>query len=176
MADIVAERSIIQQEETAPQAAVSESTMTRVGANINFINLYQVLTKRMVIQGPYNVAPAPNLLMDGVFSYPFNFSIMEVLLSSGLFNGSSGTLELDIKWRAQNSGSWASIFSTTPKLTGGTVGQLTTIGLGGTVTGMVAPILAKTDFDAYDQIRFDILQVPSGVVDSATLETFWRPR
>lgn len=176
MAEITPERFMIQQPATAPQAAVSEDTMSKVGASINFINLYQCIVQRLVIQGPYNIITPPNNLIDGIFSYPFNFSIAEVKLSSGLLVGDSGTLELDIKWRPQNTGSWSSIFSTTPKFTGGSVGLGNSIGIGQTVANMVAPVLSKSNFDAHDQIRFDILQVPTGVVDSATLETFWRPR
>jgi hypothetical protein len=176
MAQITPERFLIQQPSTAPQAAVSEDTMSKIGASINHAVTNIVMIQRCVIQGPYNLFAPPNETIDGIFSYPFNFSIIDLILSSGPFNGTSGTLELDIKWRPQNTGSWTSIFSTTPKFDASLVGDKTSIALGQTVTGMTAPVLSKTDFDAYDQLRFDILQVPSGYANSATLESFWRAR
>lgn len=173
--DIASEKFIIQQEQTQPQAAVSEDTMSKMGATTNFLGERMLAPMRMVLQGPYNAIPAPNLLMDGVYSYPWAFEITEVKLSTGLTNGSGGVLEIDIKWRPQNSGSWVSIFSTTPKMNGA-AGQLLTVGLGQTVSGLTAAVLSKTTFDAHDQLRFDLLQVPTGTVDSATLEIFGRPR
>lgn len=176
MADILDERFIIQQEQTQPQAALSEDTMSKIGASVNFILHRLMATKRLVLNGSYNSAPVPNVLIDGVFTYPYAFSLIDVVLSSGLNNGTSGTLELDIKWRAQNTGAWTSIFTTTPKFDAATVGTATSNGIGQSASGHTAAVLAKTNFDAYDQIRFEILQVPTGLVDSATLETFWRPR
>jgi hypothetical protein len=172
MAEITEELFRMQQPATAPQAGVTEDWTSRYGATINFLSNRVEDIKRAVVQGVYNGPPTPNNLMDGVFTYRHAFKIKDAVLSSGFFNGTSGTFEFDVKWRPRNSGAWTSIFTTTPKFNAATVGQLTSIGVGQVATGMTAPVLFKTDFDAFDQLRFDLLQTPSGTVDSATLELF----
>lgn len=173
--DIVAERNIMQQEETAAQAAVSESTMSRMGAVANFISLYQAPIIEFCINGPFNLQAVPNLNIDKIRSFLFDFELVGVMMSAGGSNGSSGTCELDIKWAAYNSNTFVSIFSTTPKFTPAAPAY-DTIHDGDTKTGFTAPVLAKTQFDAKDKLRLDILQAPSGTVDGAGITLFWRPR
>ena len=174
--DIVAERSIIQQEETAPQAATSESTMTRLGANQNFINLYQLDQVDFKLNGPYNIVTPPQVHLDGIITFPFNFEIVAIAISNGTNNGDSGTTELDVKWQPyDNSTPYASIFTTTPKFTPAAAAQDLCFD-GDTKTGFTAPVLSKTLFDAKDKLRVDLLQAISGVVDGAGIKIFWRPR
>ena len=178
MSDISPELFQIQQEETAPQAAVSESTMSKVGASNNFNNLFRLPVIEFRVNGPYNLIPLPNIAFDGIRHYPFAWEIGGVAIESGTSNGTSGTLELDIKWQPyDNSAPYVSIFSTTPKFDAATVTANDSCYNGDVKTGFTAPVLAKTQFNAKDKLRMDILQTPSvGDVDACGLVIFIKPR
>lgn len=175
MSDLTPERHIIQQEETAAQAAVSESTMSRMGETIDFANTFHVVPPHWCVSGPYNRG-VPPYFVDGLRSYPFNFDLLDVKLSSGTNTGVSGTFEVDILWRAENTGSFASIFTTTPKFNGGS-GIQSSCRVGSAPAGFTAPVLAKTTFNAHDQLICKVLQVPVGpTVEGFGVELIFRPR
>lgn len=174
MSDIVEERLNIQQEETKSQAAVSESTMSRVGAGINFVNKRHYYNHDFNLNGKYNIV-APQNGIDGFLTYPFPFEILAVVLKTGDNPGTGGTSEFDLKWAPITGGVYQSIFSVTPKYTPA-AGAHAAVVTGGTTAGMTAPVLSKTQFDAYDIIRLDTLQHVTGPVDSAFLKVFIRPR
>lgn len=161
MSDITPERLMIQQEETRSQAAVSESTMSRVGGAINFINTRHIYQHDWNLNGKYNSVVTPNVGLDGFITYPFAFEIVQFMLFSGENVGSGGITEIDVKWKPELSGAFASIFSTTPKFTNA-AGANESIRIGQSRTGWTAPVLSKTEFDAYDILRFDLLQAVSG--------------
>jgi hypothetical protein len=173
MADITAERKMIQQEETKPQAAVTESVMSRVGGGINFINTRHYYIKEACLNGKYNII-VPNTSIDGCFTYPWAFEIVDVIVKLGSANGSGGTSEVDIKWKPETFGSFASIFSTTPKWTSSAVAD-GTVRIGVTRTGFTAPVLSKTTFDAYDILRVDLLQAVTGSPESFSVTIYTRP-
>jgi hypothetical protein len=173
MADIIAERKMIQQEETKPQAAVTESVMSRVGGGINFINTRHYYVKEYCLNGKYNLF-LPNYSVDGFFTYPWNFELTDIIVKLGDATGSSGLSELDIKWKPETSGTWQSIFSTTPKWTSAAPVD-SSVRIGVTRTGWTAPVLSKTQFDAYDLLRLDVLQGLVGNVNSVFLNIFSRP-
>lgn len=172
--DIPSERKMIQQEETAPQAAVTESVMTRVGAGINFINTSHFYVKEYCVNGKYNII-VPNLSIDGFFTYPFAFEIVDIVLKLGSATGSSGLSEVDLKWKPETSGSWQSIFSTTPQWDN-TAPVDSSVRIGVFRTGFTTPVLTKTQFDAYDLVKLDILQALAGNPNSFFLTIFTRPR
>ena len=174
MTAIIPERILIQQEETSFRAAGSESTLSRVGATTNFINQYQANMREFMINGPYFTQPTPNLGVDGIVKFPFNWELIDIYIYSGEVTSGSGLTELDIKWKPFNSGSYASIFSTTPKFNN-TAAQFETCGLGQTKTGFTAPVLNKTLFDANDKLRIDFIQALSDGVGCGIGITF-RPR
>jgi len=166
---------MIQQESTAPQAAVSEDTMTKIGANNNFINLYQLPIYDFKANGAYNTLTLPALGFDGLMSFPFAWEIAALAIANGGLNGVSGTTELDLKWRAyNNTGSYTSIFSTTPKFTPSSTAYDLCFN-GDSKTGFTAPVLSKTTFAAKDKVRLDILQTVTGEADFAGIKIFWRP-
>lgn len=173
MADITAERKMIQQEETKPQAAVTESVLSRVGGGINFINTKHYYIKEFVFNGRYNVI-VPNLSVDGTFTYPWAFEIVDVFVKIGGTNGSGGTSEVDLKWKPETSGAFASIFSTTPKWTSSAVAD-TAVRVGVTRTGFTAPVLSKTTFAAYDILKLDLLQAVTGSPESFSVTIYTRP-
>lgn len=174
MTMIIPERILIQQEETSFRAAGSESTLSRVGATANFINQYQANMREFMINGPYGAYPMPQNSVDGIIKFPFPWEIVDCYIYSGDSTSGTGITELDLKWKPFNSGSYASIFSTTPKFDSSSL-QYETCGIGQSKTGFTAPILNKTLFDANDQIRFDILQALTGGVGCGIGLTF-RPR
>lgn len=173
MADIIAERKMIQQEETKPQAAVTESVMSRVGGGINFINTRHVYQHDWNLNGQYSSILIKQG-MDSIITYPFSFQIVDVALIVGAQNGSSGQAEVDIKWRPENSGPFQSIFSTTPKFTN-QAQPFNQVRVGMSVPFMTTPTLSKTVFAAYDQLRMDLLTAPSGDVEGLFLKVWIRP-
>lgn len=173
MSDIPSERKMIQIEETKPQAAVTESVMSRVGAGINFINKAHFYVKEFCLNGKYNIT-VPNLSVDGAFTYPFAFEIVEIVVKAGSVIGSSGTTEVDLKWKQEVGGSYVSIFSTTPKWTPSAAAD-SSVRIGVTRTGWTAPVLSKTQFAAYDLIKLDLLQAITGDVNTFSLTIYTRP-
>jgi hypothetical protein len=174
MTDIAPERRLIQQEETRPQAAVTESVMSRVGGGINFINLKHFYLKEFCANGEYNIVNMPELGVDGFFTYPFNFEIADLVVMLGQGLGTAGVTEIDLKWRPESGGTWQSIFSVTPQWTP-SAPAFGSVRLGVTRPGFTTPMLDKSTFDPYDLIRLDILQVQGGPVESFFLSVFCRP-
>lgn len=175
MTAIPASRQIIQQEETRSQAAVSESTMTRMGAMNNFLALKECTAHDFNLNGAYNIVNTPNLAIDGPITYPFNFEIVAAIIYAGNGMGSSGTTEIDVKWKPETGGSFASIFSTTPKFDS-TATPFDSARNGATPpTGFTAPVLAKTTFNAFDILHLDLLQAQLGPVNGVYLKLFIRP-
>lgn len=115
MADIPERRIIIQEEETAYRAAVSEATLSRVGAVSNFISKRQYDSRGFFLNGPYGTIGAQTGV-DGAWAVLFDIEIIGVMMFN-LVAGSSGTTTLDIRrFTASNTGN-TSIFSTKPSLT-----------------------------------------------------------
>lgn len=173
MADIVPQRRQIQQEETRPQAAVSESVLSRVGGGINFINTRHYYVKEYCLNGAYNLI-VPNLSVDGFFTYPWNFEIVDIVVKLGELVGTSGLSELDLKWKPETSGVFTSIFATTPKWNELALPD-SSVRLGVSRTGFTTPVLDKTTFNAYDLIKLDVLQGIVGPANGAFITIFTRP-
>ncbi len=173
--EIIPLREMIQQEETRSQAAVSESTMSRIGAAINFINTRHVYQHSWHFNGQYNIAGTPNFLIDGFFTYPFPFEIFDVQMFIGTANGTSGTTEVDIRWRPDVGGVVNSIFTVTPKVDPN-ASPYDGIRVGQSKLGWVAPVLLKTEFDAYDLLRLDLIQAQAGVPNGLFVKVWTRPR
>jgi hypothetical protein len=173
MADLVPERKMIQVEETKPQAAVTESVMSRVGQGINFINTKHYYVKEYCINGPYNII-VPNFSVDGFFTYPWSFQITDIIIKLGDVVGSSGLSEIDLKWKPEASGTWQSIFTTTPKWSS-LADPDSSIRLGVSRTGWTTPVLSKTNFNAYDQLKLDVLQALDAPNNGVFINIFTRP-
>lgn len=173
MADIPEQRFMIQLEETRPQAALTEAVQTRMGAATNFINKRHYYIKEFCINGQYSLIN-PNLNIDGGFTYPWPFEIVDIIIKLGDTVGTGGLTELDLKWRPENTGSFASIFSTTPKWNS-TASAGNQSRLGNAPTGFTQHVLSKTTFAAYDQIRLDQLQAITTNGFSYSVTIFTRP-
>jgi hypothetical protein len=173
--DITPLKKMIQVEETQYAAAVSSSVAQRIGSSINFINSYQLDTIDFKVNGPYNLGPLPNLQFDGIVTFPFAFEIVNAFIYTGPTVASGGTTELDIKWKPYASGSYSSIFTTTPKFNSSAAAS-DGIHDGSTKTGFTAPVLSTTQFAAWDLLKLDILQAVTGTQAGCGIKLFWRPR
>lgn len=171
--DLSAQKNMIQVEETSPQSGITQGMLSRVGQGMNFINTRQLDCHHFNINGPYYGLETPYNLGDGYISFPFAFEIVEVLVFTGDAVGSD-TTELDIKWKPQTSGSFQSIFSTTPKINA-TASAFTQASIGYAPTGFVSPVLSKTQFAAYDYLKLELLQVQTGEPNGVFVKVFTRP-
>jgi len=174
--DIFEERKLIQVEETKPQAAISESLMTRVGAGINFINKRHLYQHDWHLNGQYNIVATPNFGLDGFITYPFPFQIIDVQVFTGENVGTGGITEIDIQWTPDDiAPAYQSIFDITPKFDS-TVNTFESIRLGQTKSGWTTHTLNKTLFDAYDILKLDLLSAVDGMPNGVFVKLFIRPR
>lgn len=183
MADLADERINIQQDEVKYRAAVSEVLLTRVGSAINFINNKQYkhfefgfLKAVGTAANPTYAKFSPPLVISDFEAFPTNSEIVGIEVEHDV-TGSSGTSELDIEWSTQNSGTWSTIFSTTPKVasTAPNDAQFDTFGNASTPTGCTVPVLSKSTFNAGDRIRCKCLSLMAGTPNGFKLTIFYRP-
>ena len=128
------------------KAAISEAVFTRVAAQNNFINTYQVDSHRWALNGSYGVATGLNFY-DGVTTFFFNSEITGVNFWNQ--SGVSGTTEFDVNWIDASGVDQGSIFTTTPKITAtNQVSAFKNLVTNTEVnpTGTVLPTFAKTNF------------------------------
>lgn len=172
------ERRLIYQSGAQYRSAVSEELIQRLGALANFISLFQYDTKAFFLNGKYSVVSTPQSAVDGLYRFPFNAEIFDVVMFS-MIAGSSGTTILDVKRVTQSGGVGVSIFTTTPKIAS-TAGNNSYIGIGETGTGLTAPVLdSETDvynIDAGDAIYCDLLQSQQGDARNCGIIVYFRPR
>jgi hypothetical protein len=185
MADVPRLRRNVQVAEVAYKAAVSESTFNKLGGAINFINDRQTMTfefgllKLQANSGSpsYSGLTTPFTDFGTSETFPYAAEIIAVTCYHGTA-GSSGTTELDIKWQPVNSAAaFATIFSTTPKVTSSAASEVYFDSLGNntTPTGCTAPVLSKSTFAAGDKIRCDVVSVMGGSPNGFLIRIFFRP-
>lgn len=185
MADLAPLRLNIQSEEVAYRASVSESTFSRMGSAINFINEYQFkhfefgFIKAISVGGTptYNIFTPPLVISDfEAFPSDSQHEIVGINFEHST-SGSGGITELDIEWSSQNSNTWNSIFSVTPKVasTAPTDAQFDTFGVATTPTGCTVPVLSKTIFDPGDRLRCRAISLQSGSPNGFLMKIFYRP-
>jgi hypothetical protein len=136
MPEITPSRSVIFQEDVSYKRSVSEAILSKVGAQSNFINTYQIDSHRFCLNGSYSVATGI-VLYDGAYNFFYNSEIVGVYFWNGQ-RGSSGLTDFDIEWVNESGGNEGSIFSSNPQIL--TTGNST----GG--TGITLPTLSKTQF------------------------------
>jgi hypothetical protein len=185
MSEVAEARYNIQEEEVGYRAAVSEATGFKIAAAINFINNKQHLkfdfglAKADVNSGSptYSFLTVPLLMLGTPEIFPYNCEIVGVECYHAAA-GSSGTTEIDIKWAAAGSAVWASIFSTTPKVTSVAAAnvQFDTFGNATTPAGCTVPVLSKTSFAAGDKLKCDLISVMGGTPNGFLVTIVYRPR
>lgn len=174
MTDLASVRKMIQLEESQFRFGVSESFAQKIGKSINFINERQHSEKQFFANGRFARVADPKLGVDGLVFVQFDIEIIKVYAFQ-MVAGSSGTTELDIKYATASGGSFASIFSTTPKFQNGSVDN-SWIADGGTLANAVAPVLSSTDIDAGSALRFDIITSQGGNPENCGIVLHYRPR
>lgn len=181
MSDILEERINIQDEETDFESAVSEGTLQRVGASINFINKRQYIEKKFTWNNELGSFEIDLPFSDGAMPIAQDMEIIGFCLWISQ-QGGTGDLDVDVL-RLQNSGdAGVSIFSTRPKLQSAAgnnswIMKVTTPTLfeKHPTSGYVMGILSTTDIDQGDLLMAKLKSVPSLGVD-AGLTLFMRPR
>ena len=174
MSDIPPLRLNVQLEETQFRAAVSESTMQKLGGSVNFINDYQHDTKRFEINGRYPLLTTPFNAIDGLDIVLYDMEI----IGAAMFvrqAGTGSTTELDLKYATTPGGSFTSIFSTTPKISY-LAGDFSWCYVGSAFANTTAPVLSITDLAAGNAMRCDLIGSQSGDARGCGLIIFHRPR
>ncbi len=171
------ERTFMQKEEAAYGAAVTEALLSKLGAQLNFLNLRHHETKRFTINGNYDyssVATSPYLAIDGLHVFEFDCEILNIWIYNRE-KGTAGTTQLDLKWKSSTGSTWASIFTTPPSFTNAAA-NFESCAVGETKAGFVAPILNKMTFNAGDMIRMDLITAMTGNPKGCGLIINYRPR
>lgn len=170
-------RNLIYYEGAEFRAAVSEELIQRQGAVTNFISIRQYQEKEFQANGFYGRASMPYIVTDGLTFFNFDAEIVNVF---AYINepGSAGTTEIDLKISAPGSGTWTSIFSTTPKFTSAAA-ALSRVDVTGTnppLTGVTAPVLSTTNVDAGYAVRMDLIQAMTSDPVTCGALIIYRPR
>lgn len=190
---VTPQRRLTKEQETRYKAAVSEAVAQKLAGAANFINLYQFDVKIFSLFGPYSRASLPQLGAGGIYYFPFAAEIVNVVQYIDT-PGTSGTTEVDVKKSSNGGASWASIFSTTPKISsaaGSTrfapsydITEDLSIAAGQSwgnhsqPTGFTQGILsggAPYNLAAGDGIKLDLIQAAAGA-NNYQLLIFHRPR
>lgn len=165
--------------EVKNSAAVAEATWRKISGMINFLGHRVHQEKYFKVNGAYGGLAGfyPINAFDGLAFFEYDAEIFNVW-TYNLTAGTSGTTELDLKRKPKASGSFTSIFSTTPKILS-TAGNDTFFEIGDSATGIVAPVLDTVDptysVNAGDSIRLDVISAMPGA-QHCGLVIHFRPR
>ena len=177
MADISPQRKQIQVEETRYSAAVSSSVAQRIGAGINFINLFQHTDRSWVLNGRYGFTTGAQTGVDGTIAIWRDMEIVGFFMFNEI-SGSSGTTEINIK-RHTASGVGTSIF--TPKIVY-TAGNLVYMSVWYSPleilenpSGTTLPTFLSRDLNKGDALSLDFVQRQFDA-ESLTITLALRPR
>lgn len=185
MSDIAQARYNIQTAEVQYEAAISEATFNKIGGAINFINNEQFkhfefgFLKAISPAGgspTYNLFTPSSTVISDVEAFPNDSEIVGICLVHNT-SGSSGTTTLRIEWSAQNSGTWATIFSTNASVTSAapTDAQFDTFGNATTPTGCTVPVISVSTFLAGTRLRCVCTAVQAGTPNGFLMKVYYRP-
>lgn len=125
------------------------------------------------LNGKYASLTFPLLNIDAVFFAPYNLVINSVWIYNGNA-GSGGTTEYDLKVKNPG-GSYASILSTTGKITSAAAADIYTDS-GSVVTGQTGvtkPVITTANITAGQAIKFDLIQSMTGTPTDARIRIYW---
>jgi hypothetical protein len=163
MVDLADEKSLIQQEETRFQFAISESLMQKVGKVTNFIVNRNHQEKQWFVNGSYDLISVPLNGIDGFTFFKFDAEIVDVWLYVQSQTGaSSGYTEVDVQYASTPGGSWTTIFSTKPRINYN-AGNDIWIHVGSAVSNTTAPVVSVTNMDENYALRVCLTGVPVGL-------------
>lgn len=146
--------------EVTAGSAVSQSTWRKICGMINFIGHRNHQEKNFQINGNYGSLQGlyPINAIDGLAFFEFDAEIFNVWVY-GIVQGSSGVTEIDLKIKPKLSGTFTSIFSTTPKIAPSAAPE-SFFEIGDVATGITAPVLnggVPYLVNAGDAIRLDLI-------------------
>lgn len=141
-------------------ASVSEATWRKIAGMINFLGHRSHQEKNFMVNGNYGSLQGlyPINAIDGLAFFEFDAEIFNVWVF-GIVAGASGITELDLKIKPKASGSFTSIFSTTPKIAP-SAGNDVFFEVGDVATGITAPVLnggVPYNVNRGDAIRLDLI-------------------
>jgi hypothetical protein len=173
--ELAALKKFIQVEEVKYKAAISEVTGRKLGQMLNFLGRRLHETKAFDLNGPYYIVPDPQVGVDGLRVFEFDAEIFNVWMYN-LVPGTSGITELDLRLINAPGDAGSTIFTTTPKIDS-TAAANSYIGVGGTVTGCVAPVLLTSPIlvTAGQALSLDKIQSMPGAQNCGLL-VHYRPR
>lgn len=163
MAELTPARNNVFEEEVRFRAPVSESTFTRFGQAVNFINTRQYDTHSWHLNGPINLF-TETLGPDGVFNFIYDAEIVGFNYYIGNTNGAQQSLIVDVHRLTGGDTDAGSIFSTRPEIQTSAASDTytsyrtidsTTLAL---PTGHVLAVLSTTEVNAGDSLRLDLDQ------------------
>lgn len=179
MASLVADlRKFITELEIKYGSSVSEATWQKIAGMINFIGHRMHQEKVFPINGNYGMLQGlyPINAIDGYAFFEFDAEIFNVWVYN-IKAGTSGITELDLKVKPKSSGSFTSIFSTTPKI-GPTAPNDTFFEVGDVATGITAPVLnggVPYNVNRGDAIRLDLISAMANA-EHCGIVIHFRPR
>ena len=171
MADVVANRSIIQSESIAYGASVSEATANELAQNSVHQAKNQIVYVDFKFNNDLGAFQTGLDFADGVFNCLRDFDIIGCTLNAG-YIGSSGTLEIDVMRVAGPNAVPSSIFSTTPKLTSaaGNYAYLAKDFEDNSTAepsaGFTHAVLGITQLDKFDMIFPKLMQAQNAQIDA----------
>ena len=168
----------IQQEEVQYKSSISESTFTKIGSTINFIQNRQYDTHSFNLNGAYELGVGSTGL-DGKFIVLRNMELVAITFSNKV-SGVSGSTTVDVHWFNGSGSDQGSIFSTRPAID--STAPSDAYGIKGLAdgyndaggTGITLPVLSKTTFNAGDALDFQLDASMSGPQDF-NLNIHFRP-
>lgn len=174
-------RKLFFKESVGYRSSVSEYLLYTLAAMCNFLNLRHIETKRFTINGVYSpsvFAAYPINAIDGIHVFEFDSEITNIWIYNRQ-KGTAGTTTLDIKWKANDSTVWESIFAgvggAQPAFTNA-ASNYETCGIGDEKAGFTAPAPTKLQFNAKDAIRLDLIAGMTGLPSGCGLIINYRPR
>lgn len=182
MSDITPRRVLIQQEETKYRAAVSEGTLSRVGAATNHIMMKQYDSRGFFLNGRYDIGGGVQTGVDGAWGILFDIEIVGIMMFNLVAGTFGSTTTLDIRrWTATNTGN-TSIFSTKPSIDGSAPNNTylfldiaNSVTLEDPILGRVMPVLSTTQLNAGDMLTMNIDSAMTAAENCGIL-IYYRPR
>ena len=126
------------------------------------------------LNGTYPGLSYPLLNIDSIFFAPYNITITAIWIYNGNA-GTSGTTEYDLKV-ASPGGSFATIFSTTGKITSAAASTIWTDSnsVVSSQTGVTKPVVSTASISAGQAIRFDLIQSMLGPATDARIRIIYK--
>lgn len=178
MAELLPSRQQILQEETQYRSALSEALFQKVGAQNNFINLYQYDTHAFKLNGSY-AAGQGSTGTDGIYIVRYRMEIIAISAYSQT-SGASGNTTLDVHYLTAPGVDAGSIFSTLPDFDSTSsdnsylLHDATDDSDPVTGTGITSPVLSQKIFEPGEALRLDLDSAMVGGTDCG-LNIHFRP-